>query len=106
MTIVILHLHAESILGLFLQFPADATHAQDAQDFPLRIMAMRRGRGTAAPKTGAQSKQGRVEEAKGAEKKKEGGVRGSGIDRGWRVRDLDSCGGAGWNVDLIVAGAW
>lgn len=103
---MILHLHAESLLGLFLQFPADATHAQDAQDFPLGIMAKRRERGTAAPVTCAQSVQRRVEEAKCPKEKKEGGVGGGGIDRGGRVGDLDPRGGAGRDVDLIVAGAW
>lgn len=103
---MILHLHAESHFDLFLQFPADATHAQDAQDFPLGIMAVRRSRGTAAPGTAAQSVQGGVEEAEGAEEKKKGGIGCGGIDDGRRVGDLDPHGGAGWDVDLIIAGAW
>jgi hypothetical protein len=102
---MILHRHTQSTLGLSFQFSADAAHAQNAEEFPLRVMTQRRGGRAAAPGTGAQGVQRGVEEAEGAEKEEEGSIGGGGINGGGRVGDIDSGGRAGGNVNLIVPGA-
>ena len=50
--------------------------------------------------------QGGVEVAQGAEEEEDGGVGGCGVDGGGDVGDADGGGGAGRDVDLVVAGAW
>ena len=55
---------------------------------------------------GAQGEQGRVEAPQGAEDQEGGRVGRGAVDGRGHVRDGDVVGGAGWDGDLVVAGAW
>lgn len=102
--IMILHPHPQR-LGPLLHFPPDAPHAQDAQQLALRVVP-ERGGGGAFPGVLAQRRDCGGEVSESAEEQEERGVGGGGVDGGGHVGDLDVPGGAGGDVDLVVAGAW
>ena len=54
---------------------------------------------------GAQGEEGCVEAPQGAEDEEGGRVGGGAVDGCGHVRDGDVVGGAGWDGDLVVAGA-
>lgn len=101
--VVVLHAHAQR-RGPLLHFPPDAAHAQDAQQFALRVVAQRRG-GGASPRLLPQRQERGGEVAEGAEEQEQRGVGGGGVDGGGHVGDPDRARVAGGDVDLVVAGA-
>ena len=101
--VVVLHAHAEGFRPL-LHFPPDAPHAQDAEQFSLRVVPERCG-GVPPPRLLPQRRQWRGEVAERAQQEEERRVRRRGVHRGRHVRDPDRAGRAGGDVDLVVAGA-
>lgn len=64
------------------------------------------GRGVPAPLPRAEGGHRDGEVAEGAEDEEEGYVGGGVVDCRGGVGDEDGAGGAGGDVDLVVAGAW
>lgn len=100
---MILHAHAKRP-ELLRHISANAAHAQDPEDFPLRVMTEGR-RSLAAEETFAEIGEGKVEGTEGAEGEENAGVGGGVVDGGGDVGDSDVVGRADGDVDLVVAGA-
>ena len=96
--------HAEGFC-FGLQVAPDAAHAEDAEDLALRVVAERLWRG-AAPCVLPERLDAWVVVAEGAEDQEHGCVGGCVVDGVGDVGDVDAVGGAGGDVDLVVAGAW
>lgn len=84
---------------------AYAAHAENPQGFVARVVAQFETR-VAVPFTLAEGFYGQGEVAEGAEDEEDGDVGGGVVDGGGGVGDEDGVGGACWDVDLVVSGAW
>lgn len=86
---MVLDLHAESA-GSRGYFATDSAHAEDTEEFVLRVIAELGG---AAPGGGADRGVGDVDPAQGAEHEEDGYVGCGVVDCYWGARYADACGG-------------
>lgn len=100
---MILHAHAECLRFRF-QIPSDTSHTQYTQDFPLGIVTELWGR-ISAPGAGTEILKRSVEVTESTKEKKESCICCGGVDGCGDVGHEDVGGGAGGDVDLVVAGA-
>lgn len=91
--IVVLHPHAQC-LGLPFQIPPYSPHANNPQQFILRVMAKRR-RWVSTPRALTQGAQGGVERAQSTKKQEYCRISCSGVDGCGYIGDVNPGGGAG-----------
>lgn len=101
--VVVPNRHAEGA-RLGGHVPPDAAHAQDAEDFALRVVA-EPGERRAAPVAGAEGRHADGEVAQRADEQPDCDVGGGVVDGRGCVGHADRVGCACLDVDLVVAGA-
>lgn len=99
--VVVPDLHAKGA-GLVGDVAADAAHAQDPEDLAAGVVAEIRGR-LAAPLTLAGGDHGGGEVPQRAEEEEHGDIGRGIVHGGGGVGDADLAGGAGVDVDGVVA---
>lgn len=101
--IMVANLHAKRA-RLDSYVASDATHAENTEDFPLRVVA-ECGKRAAAKLGLAECFHGDGQVAQRAEEKEDGYVGGCVVDGCGGVGDVDGVCCAGFDVDLVVSGA-